>query len=151
MPAANMHVGPQTDPKQYMSIHCPFGCTKAQHDEHMYCCHLMGFTKRMKKFEPIVRTKRGGVSVRAVSVEAGIDKDGDETISISSAIREILPTDVLVNPEIVQKDENGSHMTKLWPHFRVYRKISEEEARAWRAKYVALIEEDEESEMLEMA
>lgn len=143
MPAANVHA---TIDKH---IYCPFGCTATQHDEHMYCCHLKGFTSKGKKFEPVFRTSKGGVSVRAVEVVPGEDEFGNETTQVKSVIEPVLPKDVLVNPEYVQKDDMGSHMAKKWVHARVYRNCTEEEAQSWRAKYVAMIEEDDEAGLLE--
>ena len=63
MPAANT--------LQYIdkTIYCPFGCTQGQHDEHMYCCHLVGFTSKGKQFEPICRKAGGKVQVQAVDID----------------------------------------------------------------------------------
>jgi hypothetical protein len=151
MANANVDLSSLADPKKYRHVHCPFGCTKTQHDENMYCCHLIGFTKKQKKYEPIVRTKKGGISVRALTVTAKKDADDDDIIEVTPEIRPILATDVLVNPEVEQRDENGTHMMYLWPSWRVYRKMSEEDAQKWRAKYVALVNEEDELDLMETA
>jgi hypothetical protein len=151
MATANVDLSSLADPKRYRDVHCPFGCAKTQHDENMYCCHLIGFTKKLKKYEPIIRTKKGGVSVRALTVKASKDDDDDDIIEVTPELRPILATDVLVNPEVQQRDENGTHVMKLWPSTRVYRKISEEDAQKWRAKHVAMIEHEDELELMESA
>lgn len=139
---ANRNISKYVDQR----VHCPFGCRKEHHDEHMYCCHLVGFTSKGKAFEPIFRVK-GRVQVRAVTIT---EDKAKEELTITPAFCKVLPDDVLVNPEYVQKDEYGTHLAKEWVSSRVYRDCSVKEAQEWRAKYVVMIEEDEFGTMLEV-
>ena len=114
MPAAN--VSKYVDQRN----HCPLGCMDAQLDEHGYCCHLVGFTNIGKFMETVSRNDRGRVCV-------GLGKQ-----PVPKGAK-------LVNPErvVIDKATGTSSMAKEWVSFRVYVKVSDEEAEAWRQAHVS--------------
>lgn len=120
--------------KKMVEIHCPFNCERCDiHQESGYCCHLVGFTNDGKIFEtiePVILPVR----------DAQHNKTGENRYSGRFMVNgrkraRVMPSDVVVNPETVQKDEAGSHMMKAWVSSRVYRDCEEVEATVWRRKY----------------
>lgn len=103
--------------------HCPMGCAEGHLDGHGYCCHLKGFTNRGQKMECVSYNTRGMPCV-------GLTREI------------VLKSDKLVNPLKQITDESGVHMVPEWVSSRVYRKCSDEEAKAWRNLRVAPVDED---------
>lgn len=100
---------------QMYSNHCPLGCERSDLDELGYCHHLVGFTNDGKTME---------------CLEPHLAPNGEPTgrMKVNGKKKaKVLPTDILVNPEKLQKVEGVESMAKSWVSSRVYRNVPKPE------------------------
>lgn len=126
--------------------HCPFGCEKHQLEMHGYCAHLVGFTNRGKNLEELWFDDRGHAHVGGNQVAVADDVENGRGKTTIRRVSPVLKGDKLVNPQYLQKDQEGQHMASEWASVRVYRKQTDEFVAEWVEKYVGQVDPEGVSE-----